>query len=83
MNTTPNLGNENSLSYVETTFVTEEVLKTSDSITSNTLSPYLPNFQDFSMGPQITENFFKPVEFLPPSLHPTRPKSIKSSNFWL
>ena len=65
MATTLDLGNNNSLPDVETTFITEEVLKTSDSITSNTPPPYLPNFQDFSMNPQITENYVKPVEFLP------------------
>ena len=65
MATTLALGNNNSLPDVETTFITEEVLKTSDSITSNTPPPYLPNFQDFHMNSQITENYVKPVEFLP------------------
>ena len=65
MATTLDLGNNNSLPDVETTFITEEVLKTSDSITSNTPPQYLHNFQDFSMNPQITENYVKPVEFLP------------------
>ena len=65
MSTTLDLGNNNSLPDVETTFITEEVLKTSDSITSNTPSQYLPNLQDFSMNPQIAENYVKPVESLP------------------
>ena len=65
MATTLDVGNNNSLPDVAIIFITEEVLKTSDSLISNTPPPYLPNFQVFSMNPQITENYVKPVEVLP------------------